>query len=75
MKTDETSTLDETQQTRAEALRIARAVIESRGGFTSGLRDDVSAADLVDLAEYIVEGLHPYDRYPDGVAPDDDGGA
>lgn len=76
MSADETKTsaLDETQRARAEALRVARTIIETRTGFSSSLRDDTSAADLVDLAEYVIEGLHPLDRY-DADSETNDGGA
>ena len=55
------------QQTRAEALRTARAVLSKSVGFATSL--DVSLTDVIDLAEYIVRGVHPLDRYAETPPP------
>jgi len=49
------------QQLRARALDAARAVLSKRGFASSELAG--GPAELVDLAVYIVDGVHPLDRY------------
>lgn len=55
--------MNEEQATRLEALQGAASVLgrKSEGAFKAASHPEVT--DLVDVAEYIVSGLHPLGRY------------
>jgi hypothetical protein len=59
--TDQSEVFTDEQRVRAKALREARTLLV-KTGFASG-ELDAPASDLVDLAEYIIRGTHPLDRY------------
>lgn len=59
-----TEHLSEQQAARLEALLAAREVSRTTTGALGGSRPP-DVPDLVDLAEYIIHGLHPHDRYSD----------
>lgn len=67
-KPDPVPLLDATQEARAEALRVARSIMV-KNGFLSNQVDN-AIPELVDMAEYILSGTHPMDRYD---AQDDTG--
>lgn len=56
--------LSDQQIARAEALGVARDVGRKTGG-PFGPVTPVDVPELVDLAEYILSGTHPMDRYSD----------
>ena len=57
-----TEHLSDKQIARVEALQAASSVGKKGGGpFANGTPPDTT--DLVDLAEYILNGTHPMDRY------------
>ncbi|MEV8028466.1 hypothetical protein [Cellulosimicrobium funkei] len=62
--TDQAEVFTDEQRVRAEALREARGVIAKSGFFTAN-EVTVPTNELVDLAEYIIRGTHPLDRYED----------
>lgn len=51
--------LSEKQLARAQALKVAREISRT-GAFGSVTLPDVP--ELIDVAEYILRGVHPYDR-------------
>lgn len=56
---------------RATGLRVGREVLTDGGGFmTKGSLGRFDVPELVDVAEYIVEGTHPMDRYSDSAPAD-----
>jgi len=62
MSTEHTSKLSDKQIARVEALQQASSVgRRSTGPFGATTPPDTT--DLVDLAEYILNGTHPMDRY------------
>lgn len=59
------------QTTRVEALRVARDIVIKRGSPLFGSTEvTIGVADLVDVAQYIVDGTHPMARY-DGAPGED----
>lgn len=54
--------LSDQQLARVEALHAAREVGRTTTGPFGGVRP-CEIPELVDLAEYIVAGIHPMDRY------------
>lgn len=66
---NEYTKLSDQQIARAEALRTAKAV-----GSKTQLGGSVppDSTDLVDLAEYILHGNHPLDRYKEVEDEQDD---
>ena len=71
----ETSTrmehLSDQQIARVEALRVASTIGRKTTGPFGG-STPAEASDLVDLAEYILNGTHPMDRYNEKEKPDDE---
>jgi hypothetical protein len=65
--TDRAEVFTDEQLARAKALDTARGVLVTKVGFASG-EVNVPVAEIVDLAEYIITGAHPLDRY-DEAAP------
>ena len=63
--------LSDQQIARAEALGVARDVGRKTGG-PFGPVTPVDVPELVDLAEYILSGTHPMDRYTEEAPRDDD---
>lgn len=59
-----TEHLSDQQHARLEALTAAYGVSRTSTG-TFGGSTPPETTDLVDLAEYIVKGIHPLDRYED----------
>ncbi len=59
--TDRAELFTDEQRERATALDAARAVL-AKTGFASG-ELEVPTAELIDVAEYIIHGTHPLDRY------------
>lgn len=57
--------LNEEQNARADALVVAKNNLVRSGalGSTSTLVEDIEVEDLVDLAEWVISGRHPMDRY------------
>lgn len=53
------SALSERQAARAEALRIARAVMEQRSIGSSRTPNDYPASELIELAAYVIDGTLP----------------
>jgi hypothetical protein len=68
--TDHDEVFTDEQRVRAEALREARGVI-AKSGFFAANEVTVPTNELVDLAEYIIRGTHPLDRY-EGDRPDEE---
>ncbi|MFI2568900.1 hypothetical protein ACH473_10580 [Cellulosimicrobium funkei] len=68
--TDRDEVFTDEQRVRAEALREARGVIV-KSGFFAANEVTVPTNELVDLAEYIIRGTHPLDRY-EGDRPDEE---
>jgi hypothetical protein len=71
-----TEHLSDQQIARLEALHAAREVGRTTTGAFGGAKPP-DIPELVDLAEYIIAGVHPMDRYdkevkPDGDQPEDD---
>lgn len=63
--------LDDQQIARVEALTVAREVGRKTGGpFGPVTPPDVP--EMVDIAEYIVRGIHPMDRYDQEAPRGDD---
>jgi hypothetical protein len=58
-----TEHLSDQQIARVEALRASSTILgrRSEGPFKTNSHPDVP--DLVDVAEYIIRGIHPHDRY------------
>jgi hypothetical protein len=54
------------QIARLEALQAA-STIGSKSGGPFGPRTPPDVPELVDLAEYIIHGTHPMDRYGDAA--------
>lgn len=50
------------QRQRVKALKAGREILGNRG-FASSTGPDV--VDVIDLAKYVIEGVHPHDRFPD----------
>lgn len=65
-----TEFLNDEQKARVGALRVAHPFLRATGGMF-GPTTPGAVTDLVDLAEYIVRGLHPHDRYTtdEGTVP------
>jgi len=69
--------LSDQQIARVEALKVASTIGRKTTG-PFGASTPAETTDLVDLAEYILRGIHPMDRYnteevkPDGDQPEDD---
>lgn len=61
--TDRDEVFTDEQRARAKALDTARGLV-TKVGFASG-EVNVPVAEIVDLAEYIITGTHPLDRYDD----------
>ncbi|MDF2805451.1 MAG: hypothetical protein K0S43_397 [Cellulosimicrobium sp.] len=59
--TDRAEVFTDEQRRRANALTAARATL-AKTGFASG-EIDAPVAEIIDLAEYIISGTHPLDRY------------
>lgn len=58
--------LDGEQLRRGVALNLAAELIKGKAVFgSSGVPEGRDIADLVDLAEYLLDGTHPNDRYAD----------
>lgn len=57
-----TEHLSDQQHVRLEALKASAALASTSGG-PFGPRTPPGVPELVDLAEYIVAGTHPMDRY------------
>ena len=68
--TDRDEVFTDEQRARAKALDTARSVLVTKVGFASG-EVNVPVAEIVDLAEYIITGMHPLDRY-DGERADEE---
>jgi hypothetical protein len=71
-----TEHLSDQQLARLEALQAASPLGRTSSGAFGGSKP-CEIPELVDLAEYIVRGAHPMDRYdkevkPDGDQPEDD---
>lgn len=66
--------LSEEQRARADALFIARDVSKKTGS-PFGPVTPADVPEIVDLAEYVVRGVHPMDRYTDEEKPDADNDA
>jgi hypothetical protein len=58
------SPLSDAQKVRAEALRVARAVLVNRGFASSGKLDPL---DLIPVAIYIETGQDPYETKTDEI--------
>lgn len=58
-----TEHLSDQQIARMEALQGGSAMLgrRSEGAFKAVTHPDV--VDLIDLAEYVIKGMHPHDRY------------
>jgi hypothetical protein len=59
--TEERPALTDEQRTRTAALKVARAVMVKNGLLSAEVT--IATSDLVELAEYIVSGANPLDRY------------
>ena len=59
-----TEHLSDQQMARLEALHAAREVGRTTTGAFGGAKPP-EIPELVDLAEYIIAGIHPMDRYAD----------
>jgi hypothetical protein len=59
-----TEHLSDQQLARLEALHAAREVGRTTTGAFGGVKP-CEIPELVDLAEYIIRGIHPMDRYTD----------
>lgn len=59
-----TEHLSDQQLARLEALTAAREVGRTTTGAFGGAKPP-EIPELVDLAEYIIKGVHPMDRYAD----------
>lgn len=59
---NETEHLSDQQLARIEALRVASTLGRKTTG-PFGASTPAETSDLVDLAEYILNGTHPMDRY------------
>lgn len=58
-----TEHLSNQQIARLEALQSAAPVIGRRSKGPFGPSEPADVSDLVDLAEYIIAGIHPMNRY------------
>lgn len=59
-----TEHLNEEQAARLEALQAASSVGRTSSGAFGGYKPP-DIPEIVDLAEYIIAGIHPMDRYSD----------
>jgi hypothetical protein len=66
-----TEHLSEQQVARLEALQAARSVGSKTTG-PLGTTSPPDIYDLVSLAEYIIHGTHPFDRYEEVSDEDSD---
>lgn len=63
--------LNKTQRQRADALVVAGRVLGKSGTFPAlgHLPEHRAPEDVVDLANYILNGTHPLERYDDPERP------
>lgn len=61
--------MNDEQSTRLEALQGASSILgrKSEGAFKAVTHPEIP--ELVDLAEYVVRGIHPLDRYREEETP------
>ena len=64
MNAPTTDPLSPEQRARAEALHPGSALLPSETR-----RGDTLVPDLIDLAAYVIDGVHPLARYADYTAP------
>lgn len=58
--------LDAAQRARVIALREARQVLAAKSGFAGASLGDFGIVDLIDTAQWLLDGTHPYDRDTSG---------